>query len=358
MNFSNFYKKQFTNIYVIRELMCNPDVKQVLSVLDTIPVHIVTSKEEIPDSDMHQHTLFINLPKAPIAGRCPGSKGHLCCNYLTIDLYEGCTIGCTYCIMKSYLNFSPVTVNMNIDETISLILRWARENPDTTIRIGTGEVGDSLLYDPLFRLSEIFIKAFSPFPNIYFELKTKTNFVDHLLHIRKKGNTVIGFSLNPPKIAGEEEPFGATIGERFEAAVKAVRAGYNISFHFDPIIRFPGWEQEYVKVVQNLKLIPGEKLAWISLGTFRYTPKLKGRIDSRWFLFDEFVPCKDNKYRYIQRRRRGMYKIMKEAIENIHPDVPLYMCMESPAMWEYIFGEKPEKIDTLCTIFKRIKRCS
>lgn len=355
MSSLDFYKNHFTHIYIISELHDHPVVRQVLAELDKVPCSIIKGKEEIPAKDLNQHTLFINYPKAPVVGRCPGSKGHLCCNYLTLDLYTGCTIGCTYCIMKSYLNFSPVTVNMNIEQSISLILQWAIDHPDSFLRVGTGEVGDSLLYDPLFRLSRQFIAAFSKTKNIYFELKTKTDLVDHLLAIPGKGNAVIGFSLNPQGIAQEEEPCAASPEKRIKAADKAAKAGYYISFHFDPIFRYPGWEKEYRDVIKKMSVVPEKKVVWISLGTFRYTPRLREKIDSRWFLFDEFVPCRDKKYRYIQQVRRGMYETMIREILLVYPKAPVYMCMESPVMWRQIFGKKPGKIDDLCVIFKPVK---
>ncbi|MBN2534788.1 MAG: radical SAM protein [Spirochaetales bacterium] len=355
MNSSDFYKTHFTQIYIMTELQNHPVVQQVLVELDSVPCTFINRKEEIPSRHLHQHTLFINKPGVPVVGRCPGSKGHFCCNYLTLDLYTGCTIGCTYCIMKGYLNFSPITVNMNIEENISLIRKWAYNNPDSTLRVGTGEVGDSLLFDPLFRLSRQFVEAFSGNKNIYFELKTKTGFVDHLLDIPDKGNAVIGFSLNPEVIAREEEPYAASLDKRIQAAVKAARAGYAISFHFDPVFRYSGWENDYMEVIKRMSVIPEEKVAWISLGTFRYTPRLRAQIDSRWFLFDEFVPCRDKKFRYIQQVRRGMYEIMIGGIRNVYPKVPVYMCMESPVLWHQIFGKKPGKIDDLCSIFKPVK---
>jgi spore photoproduct lyase len=353
MNSLTFYKEHFTRVYVLHHIRHHPVVQRVKKTLDTLPFFYIHKKEEIPGGYMNQHTLFINSAKEVFAGTCPGSKGHVCCNYLTIDLYEGCTIGCTYCIMKSYLNFSPITVNINTGPTILRVLSWAEKNPGTILRVGTGEVGDSLLFDPLFRLSEEFVTAFAPHPSIFFELKTKTNYIEHLLDLPHKGNCVIGFSLNPPKIAKKEEPFAASLDERIQAAHKAEQAGFLIAFHFDPIIRFPGWEKAYAQVIHAMGRIPGSKIPWISLGTFRYTPKLRDKMEARWFLYDEFVPCRDNKYRYIQRVRKNIYHTIVAKIREIFPRVPLYMCMESPAMWEYIFGKKPGKIDNLCAIFNR-----
>jgi len=83
--------------------------------------------------------------------------------------------------MESYLNFSPLTVYLEPERSIARLQELARQNSDITIRAGTGEVGDSLLLDPLFGLSEVFITALSASANVYFELKTKTHFGDHSL---------------------------------------------------------------------------------------------------------------------------------------------------------------------------------
>jgi spore photoproduct lyase len=209
------------------------------------------------------------------------------------------------------------------------------------VRVGTGEVGDSLLLDPLFDLSKEFIEELSGYSNLYFELKTKTGFVDHLLDIPRKGNTVIGFSLNPESIIAEEEGASASLSERLEAADKAVRNGFLLSFHFDPILRIPAWEEAYSSVVKQLSRFPAEKVAWISLGTFRYTSGLKDRIEQRRYLFDEFVPCNDGKFRYVQKTRSRIYRTVKSYVERSLPLVPIYMCMESSAMWRKVFGGIP-----------------
>jgi spore photoproduct lyase len=342
-------------IYILSSLKENPALERALDLLRGIPVFFITDKDEIPEKDRNSHTLFINSPRASIVRRCPGSRGHICCNYLTVDLYEGCPIGCTYCIMKSYLNFSPVTVNIATEETIRDIQAIAGNNQGSTVRIGTGEVGDSLLLDPLFRLSRHFIEALAICPNVYFELKTKTSWVDHLLDVPEKGNAVIGFSLNPQGIVEKEEGISATLEARLAAAMKAVRNGYFISFHFDPVFLYDGWSDDYTEVIRQLSYMPADKIVWISLGTFRFTRSLRDKIEDRWYLYNEFVPCKDKKYRYIQHIRGEMYALLVRTLTQALPGVPLYMCMESEVMWHKIFGKNPRKLDRLCAIFKPVK---
>jgi spore photoproduct lyase len=355
MNSSPLYKGLLTHVFVTKDVAEDPMVGKALGLLSHCVIRIITSKEEIPPESRNQHSLLIQKPKGEIVDGCPGSRGHLCCNYLTINLYEGCTIGCTYCIMKSYLNFSPVTVNLDLERSVNRVLSIREKNPGRAIRIGTGETGDSLLFDPLLDISRHYINAFAPYPEIFFELKTKTSFVDHLLEIKEKGNAVIGFSLNPERIVSGEEGISATLAERLDAASRAVRAGFRVSFHFDPIIRYEGWERDYLGVIDRLKVFPASRVAWISLGTFRYPPSLKDKIDRRWYLYDEFFPCRDSKFRYLHPVRKKMYLSMKTGLSALFPGVPLYLCMESPAVWEYVFGKNPGKIDRLCAIFKSIR---
>jgi spore photoproduct lyase len=170
-----------------------------------------------------------------------------------------------------------------------------------------------------------------------FEAKTKTDFVDHLLDIPDKGKAVIAFSLNAEGVFRDEEEFAATPEERLAAARKVIAAGYFTAFHFDPIIGFPGWEEAYGEVIGRLAAFPPEKVAWISLGTFRYPPALKDRIGQRPYLFDEFVPCRDGKFRYLQRRRGRIYSWFLENLRK-SCDAPVYLCMESADIWHRVYG--------------------
>jgi spore photoproduct lyase len=213
-------------------------------------------------------------------------------------------------------------------------------------------VGDSLQLDPLFELSKDYIEGLSSLGNVYFELKTKTANVDHLLSIPDKGNCVIGFSLNPDSIAREEEVYAAPLAARLDAAEKAVEHGYNLSFHFDPIIYSDKWQELYFPVVERLNYFPASKVAWISLGTLRYPPKLKSHFEDRPFAYQEFVPCADGKHRYIQKIRSAMYRGMVERLAE-SCDAPVYLCMESAAVWKNVFGSMPGRLSSMADIFHR-----
>lgn len=340
----------FDRLYVERSLAGSPLLERALGRLEGLEPLFVPGKEGIPAVHRNPRTLFLCGPRGRTVTRCPGSPGQLCCNYFTVDLYLGCALGCTYCILRSYLNFAPLTVYLDPGPTVERLVRLARANPDRTVRAGTGEVGDSLLLDPLFRLSEQLIRALAPYPNVRLELKTKTANVEHLLGIEDKGGAVIGFSLNPPELIRAYEGRSSPLPERLEAARRAVQAGYRVSFHFDPIITGPRAEEEYRSVARLLAGFPPGSVAWISLGTFRYPPELRERVGSRELLYEEFVPCPDGKYRYPQALRSRLYRALAEELRRAS-EAPIYLCMESPAVWRNVFGRLPREMPELRAIF-------
>lgn len=295
----------------------------------------IDSKDlSIPQNEIaaDPRTIVVRPAGAVDFGRCPGTHGHHCCNYLTLNVYAGCTLGCTYCIMQSYLRNRTLEVLLPEEQQLNRIRATARDQPRRTIRVGTGEVGDSLLYDPLFGISEILIHELRDIENLQFELKTKTDYVDHLPRLHSP-RFVVGFSLNPPGMIAAEEGWAATLQERLAAAHRAAKRGYRVAFHFDPLILHGRWREEYGAVADQLGAFSDTSPAWISLGTLRFPPSLRSAVERRPYALQEFVQARDGKMRYLQPVRAEMYRFMRDRLHAALPDAPIYLCMESAAVW-------------------------
>ena len=344
------YKHLVKRIFVQREVDGLPAVERSKRFFNDIEFTIIDQENDIPVEHQTGTTLYLRSHRGEAVGQCPGSAGHLCCNYLTVDLYTGCGLGCTYCIMRSYLNFSPVSVYVDPNPSIDLITSRAVEDADRPLRVGTGETGDSLLFDPIFDLSREFIRGLSRMENVFFEMKTKTDLVDHLLEIPEKGNAVIGFSLNPDEICESEEGISSPVASRLSSSHRVVESGFLTSFHFDPVFKRDDWRELYLPLIDRLADFPTERIAWISIGTFRYPPRLKEKIPQRPYLYDEFFPSKDGKYRYQQRIRVEMYRELVDRIRSV-TGAPVYLCMESEAVWRKVYGRLPDEIPYLSDIF-------
>jgi spore photoproduct lyase len=165
---------------------------------------------------------------------------------------------------------------------------------------------------------------------------------------------VIGFSLNPPAVSLPEEGAAAPVAARIDAARRAVAAGYRVAFHFDPIVAVDRWREHYGALIDSLSGFHSDEVAWISLGTIRYTPALREKMDDRPYLLDEFVPGIDGKYRYLQRERVEIYSWLRERLEMRIP-APIYMCMESSAVWRRVFGCLPREVPSLEAIFTPLR---
>jgi spore photoproduct lyase len=269
---------------------------------------------------------------------------------------------CSYCVLQGYLNNPFLTLYTNWDGFLGEVDAFLSRDPGSLLRLGTGELSDSLALDSIFPISQVLIPFFSQRPNGVLELKTKSAQVDHLLHLNHRGKTIISWSLNPRKMIEEEEIGSASLGERLDAAERCQAAGYPIGFHFDPIIHYEGWEKGYEETVRSLfnKINP-RRVAWISLGGFRYPSQLKGigkeRFPNTKIFLGELFPGRDGKFRYLKEIRIEMYQKMLGWLKELNSDLFIYLCMESQEVWERVFGWTPENSSHLNHLFeKRMKK--
>jgi spore photoproduct lyase len=292
---------------------------------------------------------------------CPGTSHHICCGYHVINAMTNCPMDCSYCVLQGYLNNPFLTLYTNWDDLLQEVDAFLSNNPGAFLRLGTGELSDSLVLDSIFPLSQVLVPFFAERKNGLLELKTKSAEVDHLLHLDHQGKTVVSWSLNPQELIEGEEMRTASLAERIDAAKRCQEAGYPIGFHFDPIIFFDGWEKGYQKTVFSLfNEIDPKRVIWISLGGFRYPPELKGIakerfVNTRIFL-GELFPGKDGKFRYFKEIRIEMYQKMVEWLRDVYPDLFIYLCMESREVWKEVFGWAPSNSFHLNQLFeKRVK---
>jgi spore photoproduct lyase len=283
--------------------------------------------------------------------KCPGTKDHICCNYYTLTAAMGCPFDCTYCFLQSYTGGRDYFTYENLEDMLEELR--SKINPAQPIRIGTGEFTDSIAMEAQTGFIEKYVpQILAISPNITLELKTKSAYLDFLPTVGFQKQIVIAWSLNPQSIIDADEKGAASLCERFAAASKAVALGYRVAFHFDPIVFSSDWEEKYKPVVDELKVrFSTATVAWISLGALRFTPKLKPIVEKRFpestLLYGEFFPGDDGKMRYPEPIRIRLFKQMYEWLS----EYPVYLCMESPEVWRAVFGERPENIKNLDTLF-------
>ncbi len=277
---------------------------------------------------------------------CPGTNGYICCGLQIIHLGLGCNIDCSYCILQGYLDTEALVVFGNVEEACRDLETKRLPSFDGPKRYCTGEFTDSLLLEDLTGIGGRLVETFSRAKGAVLELKTKTTNIDSLLDLDHGGRTIISFSVNAPAVSRSEEPRAAPLEKRLQAATRAVGAGYRVGFHFDPLLRHPGWEDGYSQTVSEIyDAVPKDRIAWISMGAFRYLPRLKNILRRRRpetrIMDEEFILAPDGKMRYLRPVRVDMYRCLLSAIHAHDPAARVYMCMESPRVWREVFGFSP-----------------
>lgn len=292
---------------------------------------------------------------------CPGTSDHVCCNLWIVNPGEGCPMDCTYCYLQSYLRRNPtLKLYTNTDDLAAAIVKKTAEFPTRLFRIGTGEVIDSLVWDSVTELSRELVPLFGRLPNAVLELKTKTAEVETLLELQDQhcGNTVVSWSVNAESITSADEAYTAPLEERIRAAQAVAKAGYRVGLHFDPVIHFSGWEEEYQRAVEQIfTRVPKQAIAWVSVSTLRYKPEMheimRERFPASKLPYGEQFLGRDGKMRYFQPLRLKLVRYVWELIKQRAGEVPVYMCMESSTAWRSIHGGSPAAGQELVEIFSR-----
>jgi spore photoproduct lyase len=288
---------------------------------------------------------------------CPGTPRHVCCGYRIINFAQGCTLGCTYCILDSYFNHNIPVVFENRSQLLAELDEVLVEETGL-LRLGTGEFTDSLLFEKSYPLYERLIPRIAASSHAILEIKTKTVQVDSLLDIRCRDHIIVSWSLNSKAVARREERGAPDIDTRIRAAKKVEDCGYKLAFHFDPIIHHEGWEDGYGETIERLfKVIDPRDVVYVSMGALRFVPRMKQIMEAHGaqYLDGDFVRGEDNKMRYFRPLRTRMYGTLLAALKEYVPEQKVYLCMENRDVWKDVFGIESmsskllaERLDRAC----------
>ncbi|MEJ2635523.1 MAG: hypothetical protein P8184_09555 [Calditrichia bacterium] len=355
---------KFSNIYIDE---CARDDEITRNLLRSLPDPVPQCIQ--PDQSFQDYlaslsfsegkrTLWITHFRGRFLKPCPGTaESYRCCNYLVINETTNCPIDCTYCILQGYINNPAITIYTNYRKIAEEIKALSRRNPNRILRIGTGELTDSLALDPATGLSEKLIKEVQQLPNVLLELKSKTDHIEHLLDINPE-RIVLSWSVNPAALVKSDELKAVPVAKRLKATRRAAEKGFMIGLHFDPIIYLPEWQSQYLELIGQIgEYVDPQKIAWISLGSLRYPPHLKETSRSRFpksrIFSGEQIAGVDGKMRYLQPLRLRMYRSIYRALREKLGDVFVYFCMESEEIWQEVLGHSPRDNQEVDWLFAR-----
>lgn len=314
------------------------------------PIYVKDARKWINDNkqsySFYDKNIIILHPfEGKFLSSCPGSDGVICCNYFVLNTGINCPFDCSYCYLQTFNNHPFITVHTNINQMFHEITAFLKDKNNFHFRIGTGEYSDSIVLDNITGMNKELIQFFNKTSNATLELKTKSASIDHLLNLNHR-NIVLSWSLNPPGIIEMHEKNASSLEDRISAAQKAASKGFQVAFHFDPIILHDKWQEHYGKVIENLRdQIPVEMIRWISIGMFRHSSGLKELLKinkpKNNLTMAELIKGSDQKYRYLSSLRVNVYRYMKDKIDKELKGVFVYLCMETMNVWKRSCGFSP-----------------
>ena len=315
-------------------------------ILERLPGVEVRTIRDRNISSYGKDTLVLMRYPGRFLRNCQGAGAEICCNYFTVSYAWNCHMECTYCVLRSYLNNEALVVCTNFEDLLRELGETLRSNPMRIYRIGTGELADSLALDHITRFSCRLVPFFASLPNGVLELKTKSDQISNLEGLDHGGRTVISWSMNSKRICRTEELKTATFEERLGAARQCQKWGYRLGLHFDPIVYYEGWEDEYREAVREIfSVVEPGGIAWISLGALRFPPHLRELVRRQFpksrVPNGEFVPGHHGKLRYFRPIREEIYRKMRSWIREAAPNAFVYLCMENSIVWRRCFSEAP-----------------
>jgi spore photoproduct lyase len=284
--------------------------------------------------------------KGTFVKHCPCSPGAVPCGYFNLNLQTGCPFDCSYCILQAYLENKEQGVFYTNFEAMHEELEKFLAGKNA-VRIGSGELSDSLAYEMVRPGAARILELFRDFPRAVFEFKTKAVHVRALLAVKETPeNIVVSWSLNPPRLIRGEEWLTPDLAKRLRALAAVQDKGYKVGIHFDPLILFPDWQKHYRELIRRLAaVIRPERVAWWSLGALRFPPELKKHIfkhRASQLFWGELIPGRDGKYRYFRPLRLELFGFIRNEIKKqLSGEIPLYLCMEDAPTWREIFPEIP-----------------
>lgn len=286
---------------------------------------IILSSNKVKGSIPHSNDIYKFYregKKTLVVGVKKGMKFQSCkpSAHYQLPLFSGCMGQCQYCYLNTNLGDKPyVKVNSNIEDILKQAQKYIDERlPQNTIFEGSA-TSDPLPLEPYTGSLKRTIEFFADNPNGSFRFVSKFSDVDTLINIDHKGKTEVRFTLNTNKVINEYENSTASIKLRLEACKKMAEAGYPIGFIIAPVFLYENYQQDYRKLLLDLKEILPVNLKYpvtFEVISHRYTTRAKNIILQ--VFPDNTLPMNDEerKFKYGQ-FGYGKYVYNKEDLNNM-----------------------------------------
>ncbi len=262
---------RFTHIYVEERAGNYPLTGEILGKLPNVNIIYINHYKDVFDRKRQNAVLQKEHQSLIIAVR-EGSRifrGAPVCqsfgqkNFYYASSMMNCPFDCEYCYLKGMYPSSNMVVFVNLEDYEKDVEEKLKEGP---MYVCASYDTDLIAMNGLTGHADFWKKMALNHSDLLVELRTKAapEIKDDI------SNVIYAFTMSPEEVVSGFERNTAPIKARISAASYAVRNGAKVRFCFDPVIRIPGWQDAYKRLVEETAcLIDYSKLTDVSVGTFR-----------------------------------------------------------------------------------------
>ena len=284
--------------------------------------------------------VVLNDQSNEVFGMCPvASEKTVCCNLMTIDAVQGCSLGCSYCSIQTFYSDGKISIDKNLAEKLANIPL----DPSKNYHIGSGQSSDSLAIGNREGVLDAQLEFAKINSNIILEFKTKSKNISYLLKTDIPKNVFVSWSLNPQIFIDNEEHGTASLEQRLNSAKKLSDKSILVGFHFHPIVYYEGYENDYKNIVQKvMSMFHPSQIAMISMGTLTFIKPAINKLRSTGLKSKVLqIPMEDavGKSSYTKEVKKEIFSNVYDEFSSWHEEIFFYLCMEESSIWETVFGD-------------------
>ena len=262
---------RFTHIYVEERALEYPLTKEILDKIPDATVIYIKHYKDVFDRKRQNAPLQKSNQALIIAVREGNRifKGSPVCqsfgqkNFYYASSMMNCPFDCDYCYLKGMYPSSNMVVFVNLEDYKKDVEERLKEGP---MYVCASYDTDLLAMNALTGHADFWKDLALSHDDLLVELRTKAA-IDVKDDI---SNVIYAFTLSPEEVVNRFEHNTAPVSARINAAAKALESGAKVRLCFDPVIKIPGWEDAYKKLVDGAcSKICFSKLTDVSVGTFR-----------------------------------------------------------------------------------------
>jgi spore photoproduct lyase len=320
-------------IYIDARVRGLPTTHRILAGYPDVQTELITdvgAMRAAGDFVQSKHQWFLTQTPKKWYRACRQKDGT---TLIVADFVLNTPYDCSYAETPLLMGRRPFfTVFVNIEEALADLGRRCAATPGHRFRLRCGTLADALAMEPATKLLDTLVPFFAWTPNATLELWTRSHHIDALLNLPHHGRTVVGFSLTPQSIINAEESGTASVEERLDAACALHESGFPLAVAIDPIVQYPGWEDDYHALLTQLfARLPTEAVQHIELSCFHYRRGLANIATARFpqsrIFFGELVPV-NGCYRYLRPIRQQVYDLLEHAIHTHAAHMPITITHE------------------------------